>query len=378
MKDPVEVILKRQLQCESFRLIMTVSRFEKQNEILAILKLFVQYGTLTRSTVNRELLKLPDDSYYGENILITLESYGLIKRVMEMKSYALTETGQGALQMKKIPYPTRELFEVVISKDILLSCKILKVNEQDGATYRVNKGEGIKKLPTYLTEIMGRWVKKTLTLPAGNMKRLSITDFSQTGEETTNDFKFEISMVLKYGEKPVLSLKDKSPIRIDFETDLTSFDILKELLDKQGELIDRQGPVLLLETKGLSIPELRNFSKNFTLSEPFLKQYGTFQTVTVNSLRIFPSSQSEAVQWAWRLVLDEMNHYIGKKEYNDLVKNVCERFEPYNVQTLIKSIPDYGEILKRARSGDKELKNQYWYIVAPRDLSPRRSINDRN
>ena len=199
-----------------------------------------------------------------------------------------------------------------------------------------------------------------------------ISEFNTTGIKTQYNGNYGLSLKVRYGEKPKLYFTGKSEVRIESPNDLDSFDIMEELMREQGRLtVMEEEPVLLLGTAGLSMPELRTFSKTFNLSAPRLENYGTFERISVNNLRIFPESLSEAKKWAWKLVLDGVDHYIGKNEYDELVKSTCGRFEPkYNSQDLVSGIPSYENVLKKAKSGDSEFKGQYWYLVAPSDLSP--------
>ena len=375
MKNPIEIKLRRKLQCESYGLMMTVSKFEGQNELLAILKLFEEHGSVTKSTVNEELLSQPADSHYGQNVLSVVESYGLIKPGTRIGRYELTETGKEALEMKKIPFPNKGTFKVLISHDPLLPHEILDIEDAEPRDFAGHSEKSITGLPEAFIEILRTWSKRTLTLPGRNLEAVVVSEFNTTGIKTQYNGDYGLSLKVVYGEKPLLYFTGKSEVRIESPSDLDSFNIFEELMREQGELTFKQeDPVLLLGVSGLSITELRTFTKNYSLSAPRLENYGTFERVSVNNIRIFPSSLSEAKKWAWKLVLDGVDHYIGKEQYDSLVKTTCGKFEPnYDSQNLMGGIPSYESLIKRAKSGDAEFKGPYWYIVAPNDLCPGRA-----
>lgn len=372
MKNPLEIILRRKLQCESYDLMMTVSKFEGQNELLAILKLFEEHGGVTKSTVNEELLSQPANSHYGQNVLSVVESYGLIKPGLRMGRYELTETGKGALEMKKIPFPNKGTFKVLISHDSLLPSEILDIGETDPRDFAGHSEKSITGLPEGFIEILRKWSKKTMTLSARNLETVVINEFNTTGIKTQFNGDYSLSLKVRYEEKPKLYFTGKSEVRIESPDGLDSFDIMEELMREQGELtVMQEEPVLLLGTAGLSMHEIRTFSKTYNLSVPMLEKYGTFERASISNLRIFPESPTEAKKWAWKLVLDALDHYIGKKQFDDLVKYTCGRFEPkYKTQDLVRGIPSYENVMKKAKSGEAEFKVPFWNLVAPSDLSP--------
>jgi len=375
LKKPLEINLRRKLQCESYDLMMTVSKFEGQNELLAILKLFEEHGSVTQSIVNEELLSQPASSQYGQNVLSVVESYGLIRQGTRMGKYELTETGKDALEMNKIPFPNKGPFNILISHDPLLPYEILDIRDTDQTDFDGQSEKSLSGLPGEFLEILKKWSKKTLALSARNLETVIVVEFNPTGIKTRYKGDYGLSLQVRYGKKPELYFTGKSEIRIKSPNDLDSLDILNELLNKQGKLTVQQGePVLLVGTAGLTMSDLGNFSKNYNISDPGLENYGTFEPVSVNNLRIFPSSLSEAKKWAWKLVFDGLDHYIGKRQYDELVEATCRKFEPYyNAQNLMSGMPDYERVIEMAKNGDAELRKSYWYLVAPIDLSPGRA-----
>ena len=375
MNKPFEINLRRKLTCESYNLMMTISKFEGQNEILAILKLFDEHRSVTKSIVNEELLSQPANSQYGQNVLSAVESYGLIKQGSKVGKYELTDTGNNALDIGKIPFPNRGIFSVLVSYDSLLSGEILYIREIGGGDFSENtNNKSIKSLPGRFIEILEKWLNKTLTLPASNSENVIINKYSPTGINTEYNANFGLSLKVIYGEKPRLYLTGKSDVSLISPNGLDSFNIMKELMKEEGSLkIKEEEPTLLVGIAGLSIADIRAFSRTYNLFDPKLENYGNFEQVRVNNLKIFPKSLLEAKKWAQKLVIDGLDHYVGKTQYDELVRSKCRRFEPtYNFDNIVDGIPSYERAKKMAKSGDAEFKNAFWYLIAPSDLSPRR------
>lgn len=375
MNIPFEINLRRKLTCESYNLMMTISKFEGQNEILAILKLFDEHRSVTKSIVNEELLSQPANSQYGQNVLSAVESYGLIKQNSKGGKYELTDTGNNALDIGKIPFPNRGIFNVLVSYDSLLPREILYIGEIGGGDFAENtNNKSIKSLPSRFSEILEKWLNKTLTLPASNSENVIINKYSPTGINTEYNANFGLSLKVIYGEKPRLYLTGKSDVSLISPNGLDSFNIMKELMKEEGSLkIKEEEPTLLVGIAGLSIADIRAFSRTYNLVDPKLENYGNFEQVRVNNLKIFPKSLLEAKKWAQKLVIDGLDHYVGKTQYDELVRSKCRRFEPtYNFDNIVDGIPSYERAKKMAKSGDAEFKNAFWYLIAPSDLSPRR------
>jgi hypothetical protein len=380
MRNPVEINLKRRIEYESYSLMMTVSKFERQNEILAILKLFEDHDTITKSMVNVELLSEPDNSFYGQNILSAVELYGLIKRNPRNPVYSLTEAGSYALKKSKIPLPDRGVFKVLISRDPILAYEILEIKSIKNGELKRDPEKKLDPFSKEFVNIMEKWSDKPIDLPGSNLESVIFKDFDKSGAKIQNNDNYTLSLIVRLEDKPELYFIGKSKVRMEAPDDLDSFKILRELLSKYGNLVIKQGEqVLLLETAGLSIHEIREFSKDFNLAVPKLKHYGTFEAINIKNIKIFPSSVTEAREWAEKLILDGINRYMGEKEYGVLVKTTCKKFEPeYGTQNLMRSMPIYESLVEKALSKEKEMKGLYWYLVAPVDLSPRSDDYDRN
>lgn len=374
MKNPVEIILKRKVKCEAYALIMTVARYGDQSEILAILKLFEEHGSVNKSTVNEELLSQNANSQYGQNVLIVLESLGLIRAKFDSGKYELTEMGDESLKAGKIPYPSRGVSSVLVSSDPLLPAEILDVKDFDVSKTTQESGNNIKALPAEFIGVMKKLSKKTLELPVGNKERIVITDYSESGIRGRCNDDYGLSLRIRYGEKPELYFNSNEDVRIKCPDELESGRILEELLHDYGNMTEKNDePVLLLRADGLTRSELKTFTKTFNLSGPQIEGYGSFLPLSIRNMSIFPETLSEAKKWAWKLVLGSIDRYIGKKEYDEITYKVCLKFaDTYSAQNIASSIPNHDNLMKMAKSEDTELKDQFWYIVAPDDLSPRR------
>lgn len=368
-----EISLNRKLSCESYSLIMTVSKFEGQDEILAVLKLFEEHESVAKSTVNTELLSQPAESNYGQNVLKAVELYGLIRNASRGR-YDLTEMGRSALDLKKVPLPNRGLFEVMVSYDPLLLVEILDIVdvEQDGLPNLLSKR--IEELPEELNKTLDRRSNRILFLAARSREAAVIVEYSRNGAKAQYKGNLGISLKLKYGEQPKLYFNGKTVLQIDAPKDIDSFTAIMQLLEEEGELrLINNELTLLVRTADLTSSELRNFKKTFKVSKPSIERYGTFEPLEVDNLKIAPVDLAEANKWARKLLLESIDQYVGEKQYNTLIEEICNQFKPlYDPIDISSNLPDYRSAIKSALRGERDFNKSFWYLVAPRDLSPRR------
>lgn len=376
MKGENEIVLKRKLRSETFNLLMTVSKFEAQDEIIAILKLFEQYGSITQEVLNTELLHVPPDSQYGKNVLKVVESYGLITGIPKGR-FELTETGEEALSLRKIPVPKRGVFNVILSKDPLLPVDVVDITDTDKSDFSGYTKRDITRLPDEFLKKLESWSGRPIELPARNMMSAIVHNYSEQGIKNNFPHDFTISLRLMEKKDPELHFSGSSDIQLSAPKNLGYLSTMEEILNSEGKLtIIGDSPTLLVKADKLTILEMTQFEKNFKIDNPTLEKYGKFDPTEIWGFRIFPSDVSEAMKWGWKILIESIDKFIEPEQYEELVEEISRKFEPrYSADTIYRSLPTYERAIEGATSGDKKYNSAYWYLLAPFDLSPRRGKN---
>ena len=378
MKHHLELELNRKLRCDEYRILMTVSKFEKQDEILAVLTLFKEHGSLGKEVVNTELLDQPPDSSYGFNVLQVVETYRLISS--HNGRYEITETGKESLSKGSIPFPSRSVCNVTVSDDPLLPTEILDIQQREEIGINRKSGsdtnltDNLKKLPDNIIRILEKWKDKSLNLPAQSMQTVLIQEFEENEIKIDCKSSYSLSLRVRYREKPALFFKDNQAnksLAIKTPENLDSSEIISHIMEGYGYINDLNDDlILLVRVKDLTPLEITSFKKSFTIEKPTIPDYGSFEKIRIEGMGIFPSTLSEAKKWAEKLLVHSINRYIDREQFKELAIEICKKFEAlYSPDDIREDLPDYDDLVNRAKSGDKELKDAYWYLIAPADLS---------
>jgi hypothetical protein len=370
MNGSTEVVLSRKIDTQTVVAIMTVREFNDQEEIFAVLKLFNIGERITKETVNSELLFMPPDSPYGLNVLKAVEEYGLIKESME-GLFELTPAGKDALEREKIPIPMRGVYRVVLSNDPLLQCKILDIEpmeskEDDG---KMNNFE--KELPETAVEMIDNVLNRTINLAISDLRPVIVAEWDRQGYYLKTPGNVTISLRLTTDGDVSLKLAGKKEVSLKPPEDIERFNTVKQILGNSGSLTLVDGTeVLLIEVKDLTVNEIRSFSKSFKIEKPSIYRHGGFDPVVIQNIRIMPINEREALLWASKLLLMNIDRYVGESEYNAIVQSTAKSFEPlYSERFIRENLSSYSEALRKTKERNDQYMDAYWYLMAPYDLS---------
>ncbi len=370
MKGNTEVVLSRIIDTQTIAMMLTVKEFDVHDEILAVLKLFKVGDQITKEDVNNELLFMPPDSPYGQNVLRAVEEFGLIKEIKEGR-FELTTLGKNAMERGEIPTPKRGVYKVVVSDDPLLQYKILDIQPLESQEEGGNISGSETALPVRARDILEDSLNKIIDLALSDLKSVVIEKFDDHGYILKTSNNVRINLQLATDGDISLKLTGRNEISLKPPDDFKRFDIIKQILSGSGSLtmVD-DTEVLLTEAKGLAVNEIRSFSKSFRIGRPSLYDYGDFDPVDVQKMRIMPSNERQAILWASKLLITNIDHYVGEPEYNAIVQETAERFEPLYSQKLIReNLPSYSEVLRKTKERNDQYRNAYWFLMAPYDLS---------
>ena len=379
MKRRAEVILSRRIDTQTLAMMLTVKEFDTHDEILAVLKLFNAHNQITIETVNKELLFMPPDSPYGQNVLRAVEEYGLIKEKRE-GIFDLTPVGKDAMEREGIPIPKKGVYRVVISDDPLLQYKVLDIQPMESQEDKSRISNSEMDLPETVIKIFEGDMNRTIELALSDLRSVIIEDFGHLGYVLRTSSNPRISLRLTTDGDVSLKLTERKEISLKPPEEFKWFDILEQILSGSGSLkmVD-DTEVLLIETEGLTVNEIRSFSKSFKIGKPSIRRYGDFDPLMIQNMRIMPSNEQQAMLWASKLLLTNIDRYVGEPEYNAIAEETAGSFEPLYSESLIRgNLPSFSEVIRKTRERYEQYREAYWYLMAPYDLSPARGDNIEN
>ncbi len=369
MNSLPEVVLARKLKCETYDIIMVISKFEKIDEIIAVLKLFQEHKTISKAHVNLELLFVNKDSAYGENVLISLELYKLIKKQPGGREYELTDTGNEALKRKEVPSPEGGLFNIIVSRETLLKSKIIGIKKVESGRNPAQKPDS---MPEWLKNELDSATGKTIRLPALNEESCIIDSFEESIFKRDSNNNYRLKLKLEFGKETELYFFNGNDLLIELANKIDSFSVFRDILKNEGKLkIVNENPVLFVRADNLSSQEIMTFTKTYKIMEPEIENYGKFDPVEMRGINIAPLDRKEAIKWAIKLLMETITDYIDETKYKEIAEGVSNRFSDYYDHNIILSyLPTYQNALIKAIAKDDKFINVYWYLLAPSDLKP--------
>jgi hypothetical protein len=372
----LEVILTRDVDLQEYRAVMEISRTEKRDDILSVLKLVDETrGPISADTICRRLLaKRPQR--VGENIIRRLTELGLLY------NRRLSEKGRDALERGQVFMPERGSYRVLCARDYLLPQVILDLKEEDekpswSPSRKEKEGaDAAVRLPKWLKETEGKIVqllgRKGETIRVEKLEERCIPLGLPGGKP------LRISLALTMGGHTELSVSERFARRLP-PPDLTFEDVWPDIM---GDRVDDwseeyyvedyvEENLLLCDFDDLSDSDRRNFTTNLEITNPELPIIGKFKRTVVRNVPVAPRSLEDAQRWAEWLLVETLSGYLSDFGYEEHVGHVDGYFPWYSVY-LPPRERKAGSILEEWQSQEREepLKPQYWYLRAPIDLDP--------
>ncbi len=370
MKERREIVLTRRLEVQKIALMLTIREFDSHDEILSVLKLFKRNRQITREDVNEELLFMPPDSSYGQNVLEAVKEYGLIKEVRGGR-FELTSIGEDSIQRGEIPIPKKGVYSIVVSNDLLLTNGVLDVEPyeipENGRSFTAQEVD----IPVEIKSIIESCLDKTINLTMSDMRPVIIEEYGLKGYIFKAPDDLKLSLHLKIGGETALKFFGKKQASLRPPDDVDPYNALKQILSDFGTLTTvKEEETLLVSAENLKVNEIMSFSKSFRITAPMLKRFGYFDPVEIHNFSIMPSDEKQAILWASRLLVTKIDNYVAEPEYNVLVNETAKKFQPlYSEETIKENLAGYQDALRAARNREKEYLDPYWYLMAPYDLS---------
>ncbi|MDM8548381.1 hypothetical protein QUF61_17965 [Candidatus Venteria ishoeyi] len=367
----MELVLKRQLKIERYRVIAEIEKAQKRDEIHAVLLLAQEPSGISAKAIAENLLGGRPETV-GKRWLKVCESYNLIEYNKKFKNYVLTDTGKESLNQKKVFPPEQGTWDIWMTDDPLWLGKLVKIEPHEESyaflekkdKEKLNKrGKAMKPLPTWIQESLIQQKSVTSLLDAkedyrfGNLKGKA---------EKVDEIEFDISLILTIPERGKTSLvfyKGKKPYH-HLAPEIKFSDIWQQLLLQRNLLEswdkNENQQVLRVTNDSLKPQEQASFLKEYTFSDPNLEGFGSFEQTTVENVPIAPVSQNDADDWGLELLLQEINRYAVQGEFRKMKNIIRPKFPDFTL-----NLPEQSELAQTLR--DIELHKKHWYLQAPLD-----------
>ena len=364
----LEVILTRDVDTQEYRVVMEISKTEKRDDILSVLKLVDETrAPITAETVCKKLLaKRP--RRVGENIIRRLTELGLLN------NRRLSEEGREALERGQVFMPERGSYRILCTRDLLLPQVLLDLKEEgerppwDPIRKEKQEEDLADSSPEWLKEIEGSVVQ--LLGPKGDTIRVGGIEGKCVPRGSSEGAPLSVSLILRMDGHNELSLSGRFQRRLP-PPDMHLEDAWMNILGNRAKDWTKKDAVLLCSFDDLSDSDRRNFTINLELKAPVLPVLGRFKRTVVRNVPVAPLHMNDAQRWAEWLLIETLPGYVSEKDYERHVKQVSASFPRHQVrlpnqEELAKSVLE--EEWKYGEGGP--MRKEYWYLRAPIDLNP--------
>ena len=378
----LKIELKRTVKVECYRVLGTVSRAQKRDELHAILQLAQeQNDVVTASDVAKYLLNLPE--IVAERLLNICKQYKLLE--WKYQKYHLTDSGREALEKEQLFIPEYGTWVIWITCDPLLPSLLMiksekDINQKNGRKNGNGNGKSFNRLPKWFDDL-----KELKSLIPIDDKISRLDNFEPKVEYVDSTARLEIKWTLNGSGEHTFSLNGQisgKSVNLSLDPSKIAFtEIWHELLKQNGMLTDnlsywnrvRNAPawdvehqVLCVQFDDLSDREKGEMHKTLQLNKCNFENYGTFDPTAVERIPIYPFTEEDANEWAeWRLE-QSIRSYVTEEQYELKRQEAIKPFSEFNL-TLLTRFEFAQAIFDQSIEQDNPPIPRYWHLQAPID-----------
>ncbi len=374
----MELVLKRTLDIQRYRIIAEVARAQKRGELQAVLLLAQERGYIFAKMVADRLLGNRPETVgkrliqicVTHKLLVEEESHG------SKKNYILTETGQTALEEEKIFIPERGTWEIWVTDDPLWPSALIQIQSfnETQARNEIKNQEKLKErnhnMPNMPYWLFEKLQGQSITPLADRNADYRFYEPADKGEIVTPDTNITATLTIpQIGDSSDLRFTGKVvEKKCDYQEahPMTFESAWHQMLEQQGwlerwriqqetqqEVLDVYYPELKTEQ------ERASFRKNYPIPKPYLTDLDEFDNTIIDNVPIAPATPEDAEHWTQWLLERDTNRYVLKGDFEALQNQVTKSFPDYDIAFPKQS--DFAQPLRRTNP------RAYWYLQAPLD-----------
>jgi len=372
----MELVLKRSLKIERYRIIAEVARAQERNELHAVLLLAKEWKHVSAQMVADELLGGRPE-IVGKRLIQICATHKLLEQQYH-GNYILTEVGQTALATEKIFIPERGTWEIWVTNDPLWPSTLINIQPFDEPSAFSETGRDKKKeleertnnmqsLPKWLVENLQ---KQSITPLADRKTDYHFNEVAEKGELVSPDADITATLTIpQFSENSSLLFTGKiAGKNCRYQDKHTiNFELAWQQILQQQNWLTRwriqpktQQEVLNVAYSELETDEERaSFQKDYPISKPYLANLNRFDDTTIHEVPIAPATQQDANRWAHWFLERDTTQYVLQGEFEVLQNKVAKRFPDYSI-----TFPEQSSFAQQLRQTNSRA---YWYLQAPLD-----------
>ena len=382
------IVLKREVAVLGWRAIGEVARASERGELDPILRRAREAGGTDAEDVAAHLLFADSHKVVAERLLRIGGALGLLKEVNAApagagaggratlglskeagRKYALTESGERAIETGRVFVPERGAWTLWASEDPLLASPILGVDawhESESALDETRNREGQRQfveLPDWVRGVQGKEIAPPASGDGGTIRVDTLEEMAEKAEPGGS-----LNLIWSIGDNRLRLGGTWDGRAVDSPLpppDISSDEIWEALLESAGmsDDWDSRRRVLRVSFEDANEAERETMARDLGFAEPSVPGYGTFDSVTVSGTAIAARSGDDADRWsAWRLNARIRDFATGER-YRAWWEEASAPFAEHRPECPARAalaVSEWDSSVKRPSS-------RAWYLVAAED-----------
>lgn len=374
----MEIILNKKIMVKKIKALVDIGIKEKRTDIIALLMIAKSHNDKLSEKIICDEFIFRDNKTIAKRILQRCQDLAVIDTDLK-----LTEDGINDREDGMIYRPYTGTYYIWATEDPLLPQKILNIELVDDEKINFQqeiKGEKIefengvrKKVEVEIKksiDTLPEWLKSTEKL-----KKIKLLDDNKT--------EIRIELIEEKIEPISVSEDLKAQITITNNSKLITFtglfkderelEIFPDLQSVWEQILEKKYSQWDWENESLNVPftelkekEIISFSKSIQFESPSIRDFGTFDSFSLN-LKIKPQSDSDGQLWANWLLENQIREYMFSSLFEKYKKDIKTKFKGYSIK--LKTLDDLSKEFNKKLLMD-EVPNDFWFVQAPLDLAP--------
>lgn len=366
-----DIILKRRIDLQCWRVVGEVAFAKKRPELQPILRRALEMGRTDEGDIAEHLFfEARSRRVVARRMLNIASTLGLLHR--EDSKFALSERGHEAIEKEKVFVPQQGTWTLYTSNDPLLDSRILRVAEWKEPT-AVDETFGKKKHKKRDIQPLPGWIKALKDVPqrpytgGGQSVQLGVIE---SKADVIPIKQSELHLEWNVTKGRVLVTGNLDGVAVNSDVTPPSFqhdDVWRVLLEDVGLLTqwDDSSSQSALRVPFLhtSTDERELMLRTLEFKSPRLPDLGIFNTTSVKNVPLRPSTRDDAERWAaWRLN-NRVKDYATDRAFDDWMQSAAKPFAEFNV-----TLPTRSELASAAwAQRDDRPTPKTWHLIAAED-----------
>lgn len=364
-----DIILKRRINLQCWRVVGEVAFAKKRPELQPILRRALEMGSTDEGDIAEHLFfEARSRRVVARRMLNIATTLNLLRQ--DDGKFKLTERGHEALEKEEVFVPQQGTWTLYTSNDPLLDSRILRAVEWKEPTAvdetfgkKKHKKRDFKPLPGWITALKDV-PQRPYTGDASGVQLGAIE--SKADVIPIKQSELTLKWNVTKGRLSVTGNLDGVSVNSDVTPpDLPHDDIWRVLLEDVGLWTQWD-----ISTDALRVPFLHTSNderelmlRTLEFKSPRLPDLGTFNTTSVKNVRLRPSTRDDAERWAaWRLD-NRVKDYATDRAFDDWAESASKPFAEFNV-----TLPTRSKLASAAwEKRDDRPTPKTWHLIAAED-----------